>query len=604
MLIECGNCQCKIRVPESTAGAQGKCPKCGTVLTIPDAPLPPSAPVTPVVAANEDPSNSPTVVPDPAGTPQPATVAGEMPAQAATTENLYAFLAPPQAADELGRLGAYRVLRVLGQGGMGVVFLAEDPHLGRQVALKAMLPEVAKKPAARDRFLREARTAAAIEHDHIVAIYQVGEDRGVPFIAMPLLKGCSLEDWLRTQHDRPLPVPLILKLGKQVAEGLAAAHAHGLIHRDIKPANIFLQNTARGSATGKEQDLSAALSLTVDDRPPTADFRVKVLDFGLARSSAGDQNLTQSGVIMGTPAYMAPEQARSGSKIDARADLFSLGVVLYRLCTGKLPFKGEDMMSTLMALGMDTPTTPAAINLELPLTLSDLVMQLLAKDPKDRVGSAEEVVKRLDAIETSFIAAMAALALDKPAAWGAQEVPVVQRPPNPDPYKLTVRELPTPTEHVPPRPRRHDEQATEPRRRQQADDDEDRMLTRSLEAVLSARRRQHGADDETRDDDPLIVQKEDTMLSMISMIVGIASAVLAVFSMCCCGVVTGPVAGIGGGAAIVLGVMGHKRGGRNYAVTGISLGVVAVLLALASLALFGLGMGMNLLGKGRGFPGF
>jgi serine/threonine protein kinase len=491
---------------------------------------------------------------------------------------------------------------------MGVVFLAEDPQLGRQVALKAMLPEVASKPVARDRFLREARTAAAIEHDHIVAIYQVGEDRGVPFIAMPLLKGCSLEDWLRSQHDRPLPVPLILKLGKQVAEGLAAAHAHGLIHRDIKPANIFLQSTARGSTAG---DLSATLSLTVDDVPRTAEFRVKVLDFGLARSSAGDQHLTQSGVIMGTPAYMAPEQARSGSKVDARADLFSLGVVLYRLCTGKLPFKGEDMMSTLMALGMDTPTSPAAINLELPLTLSDLVMQLLEKDPKNRVSSAEEVVKRLDAIEASFIAATL-LPPDKSGAWGAQEVPVVYQAPDPDPYKLSVRELPTPVEPVVPLPRssRHDEQppderATKARRRQQADDDEDRMLTRSLAAVLSARRRQHGDDDEKRDDAFDALQKEDTMLSTISMIVGIASAVFGVLSLCCCGVgpFMSPIAGIGGGAAIVLGVMGHKRGGQNYAVTGISLGIVGVLLALATIAFFLFGLSINLLGPGRVFPG-
>jgi hypothetical protein len=315
---------------------------------------------------------------------------------------------------------------------------------------------------------------------------------------------------------------------------------------------------------------------------------------------------------MGTPAYMAPEQARSGSKIDARADLFSLGVVLYRLCTGKLPFKGDDMMSTLMSLGMDTPTSPAALNLELPLTLSDLVMHLLAKAPKDRVGSAEEVVKRLGAIEVSFIAAASLSPPDKPA-WGAQEVPVVYQAPDPDPYKLSVRELPTPVEHVvpPPRSRQHDqhetdEQKAKPRRRQQADDDEeDRMLTRSLAAVRSARRRQHGDDGENPDDALDLLNKEDTMLSLISMILGIVSAVFGVFSMCCCvvGPYMSPIAGLGGGAAIVLGVMGHKRGGRNYAVTGISLGSVGVLLALATIAFFIFGLSMNMLGPGRRFPG-
>ena len=267
------------------------------------------------------------------------------------------------------------MLKVLGAGGMGVVFLAEDVRLGRPIALKAMLPEMAQKPDARERFLREARAAAALEHDHIVAIYQVDEDRGVPFIAMPLLKGMSLEDWLKRQPGGPaVPLKLsnVLKIGREIARGLAAAHERGLIHRDIKPANIWLDANAGG--------------------------RVKILDFGLARPTSGEQNLTQSGMIVGTPAYMAPEQAH-GRKVDARSDLFSLGVVLYRLCTGQLPFAGPDVVSTLMAVAMNTPVPPRRLNPDLPPKLAELVMSLLEKDPVRRIASAQEVVKAIQTIE-------------------------------------------------------------------------------------------------------------------------------------------------------------------------------------------------------------
>jgi serine/threonine protein kinase len=149
----------------------------------------------------------------------------------------YPFLAPPQAADELGRLGPYRVLKVLGAGAMGVVFQAEDPHLRRPVALKVMRPSLAASPEFHRRFLREARLAAAIEHEHIVTVYQVGEDRGFPFLAMQLLRGRTLEDRLERAGGR-LPLAEVLRVGREIAEGLAAAHARGLVHRDIKPANV------------------------------------------------------------------------------------------------------------------------------------------------------------------------------------------------------------------------------------------------------------------------------------------------------------------------------------------------------------------------------
>ncbi len=289
-------------------------------------------------------------------------------------EELRALLAPPQGPGEIGWLGPYRVLEVLGSGGMGVVYKAEDPQLKRPVALKAMLPRVAGGPIAKRRFLREAQAAAAIKHDHIVTIHQVGEDRGAPFLAMEFLEGESLHERLKRQS--PLPIAEVLRIGRETAEGLAAAHQRGLIHRDIKPANIWLENRGEpgASATGG---------------------RVKILDFGLARPAAEEAPLTQTGSIVGTPGYMAPEQAQ-GNPVDARCDLFSLGVLLYQMSTGQMPFKGHDMMSTLFALATQEPVPPMTVNFDVPAELSDLIMKLLAKSPEARPATARVVADTLE----------------------------------------------------------------------------------------------------------------------------------------------------------------------------------------------------------------
>ena len=259
---------------------------------------------------------------------------------------------------------------------MGVVFLAEDVHLQRTIALKTMLPELAGEPTAKERFLREARAAAKLEHDHIVTIHQVAEDRGVLFIAMPFLKGASLEEYLsereKAQPGQVLTLSQILKIGREIAKGLAAAHECGLIHRDVKPANIWLDASVGG--------------------------RAKILDFGLARANVGDKVVTQLNAVVGTPAYMAPEQGQ-GQKVDARADLFSLGVILYRMCTGKLPFPGADIMAILMSMARHDPMPPHQMNENVPFALSELVMKLLAKEPSQRIGSAKEVVQALQAVE-------------------------------------------------------------------------------------------------------------------------------------------------------------------------------------------------------------
>jgi serine/threonine protein kinase len=294
------------------------------------------------------------------------------------------FLAPPQDPGELGRLGQYRILRVLGSGGMGVVFQAEDTILKRQVALKAMLPALAVSESARSRFQREAITAAQVDHDHIVHIYQVGEDRGVPYLAMQLLKGEPLDT--RLEREPRLPVAEILRIGREIAEGLAAAHEQGLIHRDIKPANIWLES--RGQETGITSQVGGSSARK---------SRVKILDFGLARALAGTVQLTQMGAIVGTPAYMAPEQA--GKTVDHRCDLFSLGCVLYRMSTGQAAFSGLDTISTLLAVATDTPRTPGELNPDLPPALSGLIMRLLAKKPDDRPPSARAVIEAIQAIE-------------------------------------------------------------------------------------------------------------------------------------------------------------------------------------------------------------
>jgi serine/threonine protein kinase len=277
---------------------------------------------------------------------------------------------------------------------MGVVFDAEDRQLGRPVALKVMKPELAAEPVARQRFLQEAQAAAALRHDHIVTIYQVGEDQGVPFLAMELLPGESFA--ARLKHSRRLPLADALRIGRETAAGLAVAHRHGIIHRDIKPANVWLDAGAGD--------------------------RVKILDFGLARPAvpAGGQHLTHSGAILGTPAYMAPEQAQA-RPVDGRADLFSLGVVLYRLCTGELPFRGTDVVRTLLALVTQEPRPPHVLQPATPRALSDLIVKLLAKDPADRFSSAQVVVDQLAALETECGHAA------PPAA--AETLPALSRPP-------------------------------------------------------------------------------------------------------------------------------------------------------------------------------
>jgi serine/threonine protein kinase len=274
------------------------------------------------------------------------------------------FLSPADKPGQMGRLGHYEVLEVIGRGGMGVVLKAFDEKLRRIVAIKVMAPQVATSATARKRFVREAQAAAAVRNEHVIAIYAVEEASPVPYLVMEYVCGVSLQE--RLDRSGPLALREILRIGIQTAAGLSAAHAHGLVHRDIKPANILLEN-------GVE--------------------RVKLTDFGLARA-VDDVSLTQSGVVAGTPQYMAPEQA-SGGVVDHRADLFSLGSVLYALCTGRAPFRASATMAVLKRVCEDTPRPIQDINPDIPDWLVQIIGKLHAKAPGDRYQSAAELAEVL-----------------------------------------------------------------------------------------------------------------------------------------------------------------------------------------------------------------
>lgn len=294
----------------------------------------------------------------------------------APTQGLDDILSPPILGDELGWIGHYKIVKVLGRGGMGMVFQAEDTRLQRPVAIKIMLPEVASRQGAKERFLREARAIAALRNEHVITIYDVNQEREIPYLAMEFLFGQSLERLLDT--GTKFSVADTLRIGREIASGLAAAHEAHLIHRDIKPGNIWME---------------------AKDSADPAQGRVRILDFGLVRQTqTGANNLTQTGNIVGTPHYMSPEQAR-GLNVDERADLFSLGIVLYQLCTGRLPFPADSLMGLLTALAVDTPPSVAALNGDVPAKLAELIGRLLEKDPAQRPASAREVVDAIRAIE-------------------------------------------------------------------------------------------------------------------------------------------------------------------------------------------------------------
>jgi hypothetical protein len=277
------------------------------------------------------------------------------------------FLAPSDDPTHLGRLDHFAILGVVGRGGMGVVLRGFDTHLERDVALKVLDPALAHDATARKRFCRESRTAAAISHENVVTVHHVAheESTDLPYLVMQLIDGEALD--ARLARGGRLPLKDVVRIGAQVAAGLAAAHEKGLIHRDVKPANVLLE---RGTD------------------------RVKLTDFGLARA-AEDVRLTRTGLVTGTPLYMAPEQAR-GEEVDARADLFSLGVLLYELCTGRTPFEAKTPLAVLKRLTEERHRPVRELNPDTPEWLAAVIDRLLAKSPADRFQTAREVADLFD----------------------------------------------------------------------------------------------------------------------------------------------------------------------------------------------------------------
>ncbi len=283
------------------------------------------------------------------------------------------FLEPSDDPAYLGKLHHFQIARILGRGGMGIVLEAFDTHLQRTVAVKVLNPQFQTNDTARQRFCREGRAAAAISHEHVVPMYHVAKAQQgeVAYLVMQLIEGTTLENLLKP--GQPLPASDVARIGMQIAAGLSAAHKKEMVHRDIKPANIMIESETN---------------------------RVKLTDFGLARAT-DDIKLTKTGMITGTPLYMSPEQTL-GEDADERSDLFSLGAVLYEMATGIAPFLAPSAIGVMQRIMNHTPDYPHQVNSQISRPLSELIMSLLAKKPKDRPESAAAVATALAAIVNEY----------------------------------------------------------------------------------------------------------------------------------------------------------------------------------------------------------
>lgn len=272
--------------------------------------------------------------------------------------------------------GKYRLLRRIDEGGMGVVYEAEDRSLGRRVALKVLSARAHGDQGARRRLVREARAAAAIQHPSIVQVYEVGSDGETDYVAMELLQGEDLAARIRRQGA--LPIPLVERLAIALADAMIAMHDAGIVHRDIKPRNLFL------ARQGREQDV------------------LKVLDFGIARSDPmGDDTLTATGEVFGTPQYMAPEQLRGAKHADARSDIWAAGATLYQALTGQPPFAAESASELILKITLEDVRPVSALRPDVPARLAQAVERALMREPRARFQTARELCAALEGLEAT-----------------------------------------------------------------------------------------------------------------------------------------------------------------------------------------------------------
>ena len=313
-------------------------------------------------------------------------------------------------------LNHYKVIRKLGSGGMGDVYVAEDTTLDREVALKVLPADMAEDPERLARFEREAKAIAALDHPNIVTIHTIEEADDVHFITMQLVEGRTLEHILQAEGAAGLPLRDIFEIGAPLAEAISVAHGRGITHRDLKPSNVMV----------------------------TDDGRVMVLDFGLAKlrerldgpddeTRVPTESLTGEGKIMGTVAYMSPEQAE-GKPVDQRTDIFSLGIMLYEMSTGERPFRGDTKMSILTSIIRDTPPPVTDLKVDLPRHVGRIIKHCLEKDPDRRFQSAKDLRNELDELRDELDTRQieAYVRDSEMASGGTAETPAVEAAPSLD----------------------------------------------------------------------------------------------------------------------------------------------------------------------------